>query len=82
MRALEFITGHVIFKLRYDQIYHLKTTIIIVKLKLQKCAQFTMRGLKRLVVVGLSRKHRQMATSKTQLCLLVKVFISYLHFPP
>ena len=26
MRALEFITGHVIFKLRYDQIYQMKTT--------------------------------------------------------
>ena len=26
MRALEFITGHVIFKLRYNQIYQLKTT--------------------------------------------------------
>ena len=28
MRALEFITGHVIFKLRYDQIYQVKTTYI------------------------------------------------------
>ena len=27
MRALEFITGHVIFKLRYDQIYQMKTTL-------------------------------------------------------
>ena len=26
MRALEFIRGHVIFKLRYDQIYQMKTT--------------------------------------------------------
>ena len=26
MRALEFITGHVIFKLRYNQICQLKTT--------------------------------------------------------
>ena len=26
MRALEFITGHVIFKLYYNQIYQLKTT--------------------------------------------------------
>ena len=26
MTALEFITGHVIFKLRYDQIYQMKTT--------------------------------------------------------
>ena len=26
MRALEFITGHVIFKLRYNQIDQLKTT--------------------------------------------------------
>ena len=25
MRAIEFITGHVIFKLRYNQIYQLKT---------------------------------------------------------
>ena len=30
MRALEFITGHVIFKLRYNQIYQLKTTEIYV----------------------------------------------------
>ena len=28
MRALEFLTGHVIFKLHYNQIYQLKTTII------------------------------------------------------
>ena len=28
MRALEFITGHVIFKLRYDQIYQMKTNMI------------------------------------------------------
>ena len=26
MRALEFITGHVIFKLHYNQIYQMKTT--------------------------------------------------------
>ena len=26
MRSLEFITDHVIFKLRYNQIYQLKTT--------------------------------------------------------
>ena len=26
MRALEFITGHVTFKLHYDQIYQMKTT--------------------------------------------------------
>ena len=28
MRALEFITGHVTFKLRYDQIYQMKTTMM------------------------------------------------------
>ena len=28
MRAHEFLTGHVIFKLRYNQIYQLKTTIV------------------------------------------------------
>ena len=28
MRALKFITGHVIFKLRYNQIYQLKTTLL------------------------------------------------------
>ena len=27
MRALEFITDHVIFKLRYNQIYQMKTTL-------------------------------------------------------
>ena len=27
MRALRFIRGHVIFKLRYDQIYQMKTTL-------------------------------------------------------
>ena len=26
MRVLEFLTGHVIFKLRYNQIYQMKTT--------------------------------------------------------
>ena len=30
MRALEFITGHVIFKLHYNQIYQLKTTLVII----------------------------------------------------
>ena len=29
MRALGFITGHVIFKLRYNHIYQLKTTMIV-----------------------------------------------------
>ena len=29
MGALEFITGHVISKLRYDQIYQMKTTIFL-----------------------------------------------------
>ena len=28
MRALEFLTGYVIFKLRYNQIYQLKTTTV------------------------------------------------------
>ena len=28
MRALKFITGHVIFKLCYNQIYQLKTTVM------------------------------------------------------
>ena len=32
MRALEFITGHMIFKLRYNQIYQLKTTNDLLKL--------------------------------------------------
>jgi hypothetical protein len=27
MRALQFITDHVIFKLRYNQIYQMKTTL-------------------------------------------------------
>ena len=31
MRAVEFIIGHVIFKLRYDQIYQLKTTLSAVR---------------------------------------------------
>ena len=29
IRALKFLTGHVIFKLRYNQIYQLKTTHVI-----------------------------------------------------
>ena len=29
MRTLEFITGHAIFKLRYNQIYQLKTTLVV-----------------------------------------------------
>ena len=32
MRALKFLTGYVIFKLRYNQIYQLKTIIVEVKL--------------------------------------------------
>ena len=27
MRELEFLTGHVTFKLRYNQIYQMKTTL-------------------------------------------------------
>ena len=38
MRALEFITGHVIFKLRYNKIYQLKTTHVDDKWK--KTIQF------------------------------------------
>ena len=33
MRALEFITGHVIFKLRYNQMYQLKTTLEALMMK-------------------------------------------------
>ena len=29
MRALEFLTSHVTVKLRYNQIYQLKTTIVV-----------------------------------------------------
>ena len=32
MRALEFLTGHVIFKLRYNQIYQLKTTDVLYRI--------------------------------------------------
>ena len=35
MKALKFITGHVIFKLRYNQIYQLKTTM---GLTTQRCS--------------------------------------------
>jgi hypothetical protein len=31
MRALKFITGHVIFKLCYNQIYQLKNTVMCLK---------------------------------------------------
>jgi hypothetical protein len=36
MRALEFITGHVIFKLRYDPIYQMKTTFDSISKKGEK----------------------------------------------
>ena len=36
MRALEFITGHVIFKLRYDQIYEMKTTHIFLWIQVER----------------------------------------------
>ena len=29
MRVLEFVTGHVIFKLRHDEIYQMKTTKVM-----------------------------------------------------
>ena len=32
MRALEFWTGHEIFKLRYNQIYQLKTTDVLYRI--------------------------------------------------
>jgi hypothetical protein len=35
MRALEFITGHVTFKLCYNQIYQLKTTNVPVELRIR-----------------------------------------------
>ena len=31
MRALEFLTGHVLFKLRYNQIFQMKTTLSSIK---------------------------------------------------
>ena len=37
MRALKFITGRVIFKLRYNQIYQLKTTHLNVLFNCIKC---------------------------------------------
>ena len=40
IRALVFLTGHVIFKLRYNQIYRLKTTMYLVQYwckLVQKC---------------------------------------------
>ena len=48
MRALKFITGHVIFKLRYNQIYQMKTTIVnfvlfsVTKLKATKVHGFVL----------------------------------------
>ena len=36
MRALKFITGHMIFKLRYNQIYQLKTTVLEIESFLKK----------------------------------------------
>ena len=42
MRALEFITGHVIFKLRSDQIYQMKTTLDAITAALKKCLQLMM----------------------------------------
>ena len=35
MRALEFISGHVTFKLRYNHIYQLKTTLVTLKDRLK-----------------------------------------------
>ena len=32
MKAIEFLTGHVIFKLRYNQIYQLKTTYVLYRI--------------------------------------------------
>ena len=36
MRALKFIRGHVIFKLRYNQIYQLKTTYDIFRFSISQ----------------------------------------------
>ena len=43
MRALKFITGHVIFKLRCNQIYQLKTTYVLKKWLVVVCKQFKKR---------------------------------------
>ena len=37
MRALKFLTGHVIFKLRYNQIYQMKTIYATFKSRREKC---------------------------------------------
>ena len=39
MRALEFITGHVIFKLIYDQIYQMKTAKDLVRIASEMIAE-------------------------------------------
>ena len=36
MRALQIIKGHVIFKLHYNQIYQLKTTLVDIKMSVAK----------------------------------------------
>ena len=36
MKALKFIRGHVTFKLRYNQIYQLKTTLVDIKMSVAK----------------------------------------------
>ena len=41
MRALKYITGHVIFKLRYNQIYQLKPTQFILCFTKKCHNQFT-----------------------------------------
>ena len=42
MRALEFLTGYVTFKLHYNQIYQLEMTIVI--------ADFTIKRLKAVIM--------------------------------
>ena len=41
MRALEFITGHVIFELRYDPIYQMKTTEEVSKTPISDTGSYT-----------------------------------------
>ena len=44
MRALKFIRGYVIIKLRYDQIYQMKTTKVVIQVSNKPILQFLDRN--------------------------------------
>ena len=69
MRALELIRGHVIFKLRYNQIYQLKTTLVFEHCKLTYCLALHTTMKKKVNIFNW--KHLLFRTNSSNYCLSI-----------